>query len=177
MTVSMRTPWLPARATRPKSSTYTRTTLVPGASGPTTPPSGSPDVTDKKLYAYTLRDDSSTTGTDEQGARDTSKDITLHTDNTEATGIWSDRHDHLGRRQRRSHHDPQPEHLRLYAEHRRTGHGQGVRAWVGSAWYLVRRDHHVGAQRRRRESRSRLFLCARPEHGRQRGSRPRPTAP
>ena len=48
------------------------------------------DTDDAKLYAYTLTDDPDIMGTDEKGQRDASKDISLHADNSDPWGIWSD---------------------------------------------------------------------------------------
>ena len=48
------------------------------------------DTDDAKLYAYALTDDPDTIGTDEKGQRDASKDISLHADNSDPWGIWSD---------------------------------------------------------------------------------------
>ena len=42
-----------------------------------------------KLFAYTLKDDTATTGTDEKGQRDAAKDITLDALNTAMTDLWS----------------------------------------------------------------------------------------
>ena len=50
------------------------------AYGQMRPPCGWPTDEDEKLYAYTLA----------TGAYDSSKDITLHTDNGDPQGIWSD---------------------------------------------------------------------------------------
>ena len=47
---------------------------------PSTPPT---------LFAYTLKDDTTTTGTDEKGQREPTKDITLEPLNFDVTGIWS----------------------------------------------------------------------------------------
>ena len=44
------------------------------------------DSSDGKLYAYTLAD----------GSRDSDKDITLDSNNSNPVGIWSDDNDHLG---------------------------------------------------------------------------------
>ena len=50
---------------------------------------GSRSTVNLKLFAYTLKDDTTTTGTDEKGQRDATKDITLDASNTAASGIWS----------------------------------------------------------------------------------------
>ena len=50
---------------------------------------GSRSTVNLKLFAYTLKDDTTTTGTDEKGQRDATKDITLDASNTGASGIWS----------------------------------------------------------------------------------------
>ena len=54
---------------------------------------GSRSTVNLKLFAYTLKDDTTTTGTDAKGQREPTKDILLDASNNAASGIWSNETD------------------------------------------------------------------------------------